>query len=222
MNHNRNTAWDQYEAGKAYKKRLGLYETVRRNERFYRGDQWQTSEKQPLPKPVFNIIRRVMDYQISSVGAADLSIRFTSGAMPYASDEEQKELFRRALEVLDGHVAYRWEACGMNAKLSRLLTDAALTGDGVLYSYWDPTLRTPDVYEGDVATEIIDSVNLFVAEHPRRYPIPGIYHPLRPCHGSIPSSRGRAGGCSRGRESTHCSRWRYGCGCRRICSLRAG
>ncbi len=164
MNHNRNTAWDQYEAGKAYKKRLGLYETVRRNERYYRGDQWHTSEKQPLPKPVFNIIRRVMDYQISSVGAADLNIRFSSGAMPYASSEEQKALFRRALEVLDGHVAYRWEACGMNAKLSRLLTDAALTGDGVLYSYWDPSLRTPDVYEGDVATEIIDSVNLFVAD----------------------------------------------------------
>ena len=30
MNHKRNTAWEQYEAGKAYKRRLGLYETVRR------------------------------------------------------------------------------------------------------------------------------------------------------------------------------------------------
>ena len=35
-----NKAWLQYEKGKEYKRRIGLYETVRRNERFYRGDQW--------------------------------------------------------------------------------------------------------------------------------------------------------------------------------------
>ena len=34
-------AWQQYEAGRSYKRRIGLYETVRTNERFYRGIQWQ-------------------------------------------------------------------------------------------------------------------------------------------------------------------------------------
>lgn len=34
-------AWRQYEAGRDYKRRIGLYETVRTNERFYRGDQWK-------------------------------------------------------------------------------------------------------------------------------------------------------------------------------------
>ena len=32
MNHTTNKAWRQYEAGKEYKNRIGLYETVRRNE----------------------------------------------------------------------------------------------------------------------------------------------------------------------------------------------
>ena len=61
MNHTTNKAWRQYEAGKEYKNRIGLYETVRRNERFYRGEQWQSGEGGDLPKPVFNIVRRIID-----------------------------------------------------------------------------------------------------------------------------------------------------------------
>ena len=41
MSTNITKAWQEYEAGKEYKRRIGLYETVRRNERFYRGDQWR-------------------------------------------------------------------------------------------------------------------------------------------------------------------------------------
>ena len=63
MNYSTKKAWQQYESGKHYKRRIGLYETIRRNERFYRGDQWQ-NENAELPRPVFNIIRRVMDYLI--------------------------------------------------------------------------------------------------------------------------------------------------------------
>ena len=37
-------AWQLYEAGKEYNRRIGLYETVRRNERFYRGDKSHSTE----------------------------------------------------------------------------------------------------------------------------------------------------------------------------------
>ena len=35
--------WQQYEAGKEYKRRIGLYEKTRANERFYRGDSSRSS-----------------------------------------------------------------------------------------------------------------------------------------------------------------------------------
>ena len=47
-------AWRQYEAGKDYKRKIGFYENVRRNERYYRGDQWYGSQGVNLPKPVFS------------------------------------------------------------------------------------------------------------------------------------------------------------------------
>ena len=68
-------AWSQYEAGKAYKRQIGLYENNRKNERFYRGEQWYGAGMEDLPKPVFNVIRRVIDFLVSSVASTDLSIR---------------------------------------------------------------------------------------------------------------------------------------------------
>ena len=164
MNHSSNKAWQQYEAGKAYKRRIGLYETIRQNERFYRGDQWQNGEGVGLPHPVFNIIRRVMDYLISSVAAVRLSIRFTNASLPYAETQQDSERLQEGLRVLESHAAYRWKENGMEQKVIRLLTDAALTGDGVLYCYWDPTIKSPQFFEGDIVTDVIDNVNLFVAD----------------------------------------------------------
>ena len=68
------TAWERYEAGRDYKRRIGLYSDVRRNERFYRGDQWRGVDSADLPKPVFNIIKRITDYMISSVARQPISV----------------------------------------------------------------------------------------------------------------------------------------------------
>ena len=51
--------WEEYERGKEYNARLGLFEKVSRNERFYRGDQWKGINANNLPTPIFNIFKRV-------------------------------------------------------------------------------------------------------------------------------------------------------------------
>lgn len=164
MNQTLHKSWRQYEAGKEYKRRLGLYEQIRRNERFYRGDQWQNGEGGDLPRPVFNLIRRVADYLIASVASARLSVRYSHDHLPYLADPRQQAVLRDGLDTVSRHTAWRWQKCGMEQKLFRLLTDAALTGDGVLYSYWDPSVENPQPFDGDIVTEVIDSVNLFVAD----------------------------------------------------------
>ena len=52
----------------------------------------------------------------------------------------------------------------MDSRLLRALTDAAVTGDGVIYCYWDTDKETPQLFSGDIATEVIDNVNLFVSD----------------------------------------------------------
>ena len=163
MNKINTKTWSQYEAGKDYKRRIGLYDTVAKNERFYRGDQW-SGGKGDLPKPVFNILKRVSDYLICSVASADLRIRYTGEELPFLKNSREADSVTEGLKTLTENAAYRWESCGMDAKALRLVTDAAVTGDGVLYCYWNPDIKSPSYFSGDIVTQVIDSVNVFPAD----------------------------------------------------------
>ncbi len=156
-------AWQDYEAGKAYKRRTGLYETVRRNERFYRGDQWYGTNAD-LPRPVFNLVRRITDYLVSSVIAGDVSICYSDAALPFIDRAATRETVEKGIDVLNKHAAWRWKQHGMEALSYRALLDAAISGDGVFYCWWDPDSSDGQPFRGDIHTDLIDSTNLFVSD----------------------------------------------------------
>ena len=163
MNQFTNKAWQQYEAGKAHKRRLGLYEAVKRNEAFYRGEQWRDGEGMGLPKPVFNLVRRVADYLVCSIASSDITLRFNADALPFANEQERK-LLSSAIDTLGESAAFRWESNNIDAKLVALLTDAAISGDGAIYCWWDTNKRGTSDYDGDITTEVIDALNIFPSD----------------------------------------------------------
>ncbi len=158
-----NKAWQQYEAGKEYKNRIGLYSRVKQNEAFYRGEQWKSGEGAGLSKPVFNIVKRIVDFLVCSVASSDLSVSFTDENLPFYSEQE-KQISNKIIDTLNKNTAYRWEMSAMDSKLHRVLTDAAISGDGVLYCYWDPSARGAGNFEGDIVTSLIDSSCVFPAD----------------------------------------------------------
>lgn len=167
MDNSLSKAWLQYEAGKEYKRRIGLYHTVRENERFYRGDQWYMIQSGNLPRPVFNVVRRVVDYLTCSVTPERVSIRYVDERLPFNVGEGAKGE-DRVSSILSANSRYRWEQSKMDAKLYELASNAAISGDGVLYSYWKADAMGDGSYEGDIVTEVIDNVNLFVADMNKR------------------------------------------------------
>lgn len=156
-------AWRQYEAGCAYKRSIGLYEKVRENERFFRGDQWQSGGSE-LPKPVFNILRRIVDYMVCTVYSRKVAINYTDDDLPYTENEEKLNSMRKGINLLGKHAAFRWERCKMDKIMRKALYDAAISGDGVVYCYFDPDAHSPQPFKGDIVTENVDNVNLFVAD----------------------------------------------------------
>ena len=170
MNSQRNSkkfltkAWEQYEHGKEYKRRIGLYETVKTNERFYRGEQWQYGEGKNLPHPVFNIIGRVINYLVCSVCSADISIQYEDEALPYIQSQSDIKSIEDGIDTLSSNASYRWQKDGMDATMLKALTDAAISGDGILYCYWDTSRRGAQAFEGDIVTDRIDNVNVFPAD----------------------------------------------------------
>ena len=157
-------AWRQFEAGRDYKRRIGLYDTVRRNERYYRGDQWHGTSLPDLPRPVFNIIKRIVDYLVCTVASGDVSISYADDYLPFKESRALRETVDHAIDVLNRHAAYRWDRERLGALVYDCLLDAALSGDGIFYCYWDPSARTGTDYTGDIVTARVDNVNFFVAD----------------------------------------------------------
>lgn len=163
MNQKTTKTWEQYRTGLEYKRKIGLFERVRKNERYLRGEQWQGTDGVDLPKPVFNVVRRIIDYVIGSITSKKASIVYTDANVPFCPSDK-KELIRRGVRLLSRHADYRWEHSKMDKLMQNALYDAAVSGDGVLYSYFDPDRAGAGELLGDVVTENVDSVNLFVSD----------------------------------------------------------
>ena len=164
MNNNNPTkAWQLYENGKEYKRRIGLYETVRRNERFYRGEHWQNTSAD-LPRPVFNLIRRITDYLVCAIIPGNLSIRYTDDKLPFIGSSLVRARISEGIGILNQNASYRWKRNGMLALSHKALLNAAISGDGVFYCYWDDSYNDGQPFRGDIRTELINNTDLFVAD----------------------------------------------------------
>ncbi len=154
--------WRQYEAGRNYKRQIGLYSRVRENERFYRGDQWRGGGD--LPKPVFNVISRIVDYLVSSAAVGDVKITYSDENLPFAPNSAEAEAVSKAVSLLTRNASYRWEHARLQSLIYRLLYDAAISGDGMLYCSWDTEMNGGGGWRGDILTETLDSANIFPAD----------------------------------------------------------
>ncbi len=152
--------WELYEKGKEYHYSIGLYDHVNTNERFYRGDQWEGVRSGGLPTPVFNLFRRIIDYFVSTVMSGSVSMRYSLESPP---KETVSELAQRAetTDKLNRIAEFRWETQKMDTMMANALREAAITGDAVCYTYWDPSVRTGQPYTGDFVSVLVDNTNVF-------------------------------------------------------------
>ncbi|MBQ9847876.1 MAG: hypothetical protein IJO64_02305 [Clostridia bacterium] len=155
--------WELYEKGKEYNYSINLYETVNTNERFFRGDQWDNLNSGGLPTPVFNIFKRIIGYFTSSIMQTPIKMRYLLSNPSGGSGQSAQEA-GLASEKLNRIADMRWEKNKMNDLLASALTDAAVSGDAVCYTYWDSDIRTGQAFTGDFRTVLIDNTNVFFGD----------------------------------------------------------
>ena len=158
-----NLSWRQFEAGREYNRRIGLYENAAENERFYRGDQWKNVNSGMLPTPVFNFVKRIIDFLVSQISIGNIDIVYSDENLPFIGSDAARARISDAIELLNRNAAYRWEKCRMDRLIRDVLLDAALTGDGVFFTWWDSSIGTGQAFTGDFVTETLDATNLFVS-----------------------------------------------------------
>lgn len=163
-NDNITSDWALYEAGREYNRRIGLYGTIDKNERFYRGDQWHGVNSGGLPTPVFNIFKRVINYFISAISSQKISFNFTADSVSDTVFGADRHEIESAASVISSYLNYRFEKDGIMNLVSEGLLDAALSGDMFLYVTWDSSKRTTRVWKGDFVTELVDTTRVFFGD----------------------------------------------------------
>lgn len=150
--------WAEYEAGIGYKQALGergLFETVKQNENFFIGNQWEGVNAPDLDKPVINILKRVVAYFVSTLVSDDIGIAVsTFGDAP---DKREKT----AMKVVSDQFGTVMETAGMAAKNRDVIRNAAVDGDACFYFWFNPDVKNGDGSRGQIECEAMDNTNVF-------------------------------------------------------------
>lgn len=186
--------FDEYKAGNEYKASIGdkgIFEQSKINERFYVGDQWfgaQAGNSRPLVRR--NIIKRIGEYKISTIGSAPLAVNFTADGVPDTIELEKnkKELNNQLLKgedpftegtpdavetsvimsAMSEYFASSSERLKFNELCEEALRDAFISGTSFIYTYWDSDILTglyadegqKTQLKGDVACEVLNVENV--------------------------------------------------------------
>lgn len=151
------SVWKKYNTSQQFKEQIGLYDTVRNNELFYIGRQWEGVEANGLPKPVFNFLKRVTMFQIATITSDNLSMQATAMASTseydLASVEQVADFVNKQFESI-------FERNRVVPMLREYMRNAAVDGDACMYTYFDPDVETGQDAKGDVVTELVENTRV--------------------------------------------------------------
>ena len=156
-------AWDLYQEGLKFNLVFKLDEIVKSNEDFYVGKQWEGVVSNGLPTPVFNYLKRVVGFIVSSITSDRIAVLATQMA---AAGIEDKEYAERIIAVVNAELQSLFERINISKLARALARNAAVDGDGCLYSYWDADVHTgmfsgSEEIMGAIKTEIIENDRVF-------------------------------------------------------------
>ena len=165
----RTQAWERYELGCSYNNRLvpNQYTLVDSNIEFYAGNQWihlpQSEAMSRLPKPVFNIIKRVTNVQVANLMSSGISVHIEP--LSYYDGSSVADPDSTACAFAQAEINNLFEKFRIEYRAREALFDAAITGDMVAHFWFDPSKepyggRLGRQAKGEICMELVDGVNV--------------------------------------------------------------
>ena len=146
-----------YEKGFGFNQKIGLYDTVRVNEQFFIGNQWEGVDANGLPTPVFNFLKQVVLFQVATITSDNMAINVVP--LPSTSKFTIKELDKIA-EIINHQFAAIMERNRIVTKGREFLRNAAVDGDGCMHFYFDPTIENGQLVKGEIVAEVIENLRV--------------------------------------------------------------
>lgn len=168
MKNNSPKAWQLYEDGRSYNSSLtpNQYNVVETNTEFFIGNQWlhlpNTPAMRGLPKPTFNILKRITSLFIASLTSSGVTLRYEP--LAYYDGSNQADPDHDAAEFTNAEVSNLLEKMRFDYRVREALFDGAQTGDYCAHFYFDPDARPYGgafgEHRGEIRMELVDGINV--------------------------------------------------------------
>ncbi len=150
--------YEEYSAGLQFNEQLNLANNVENNENFYIGKQWEGVQSNGLPTPVFNFIKRIVNFQIASTSTDNL--RINAAPIPSCGVAPMVEV-EHVCGVLNSQFSAIWETTSAARRVREFMRDAAVRKDACLYSWFDPEMEIGDGNKGGIRLELLENTRVF-------------------------------------------------------------
>lgn len=141
--------WKLYDKGLKFNSAIDLADCVKANENFCIGKQWEGVESNGLPTPTFNFLKQIVLHQVASITSDNIAM----SASPLAAAANDKGMEQITAIVNDEFVSL-FERNKITTLIREFMRNAAVDGDGCLYSFWDDD-------EDCVKTEVIENTRVY-------------------------------------------------------------
>lgn len=162
MNDKKTRDWLLFEAGKKYNSRLNppYNETVDANTEFYAGNQWRGLDVDTMPTPVFNIIKRVIQFQVAQLISSKVKLHFE----PLLNANVEDLGGYTDADIANAMTSNLFDKFKIDFRIKDALTDGANTGDYCAHFYFDVQKQpygSMSPIRGEIVMELVDGTNVF-------------------------------------------------------------
>lgn len=148
--------FSKYHDGVKFNAKIKLDEEVEQNENFFVGKQWEGVQANGLPTPVFNFLKRVTLFTVASVTTENIKLNATP-----LGNSGAKGQFYRMTNVVNNEFDSLFEHNRIGNLIREYMRNAAVDGDGCLYTYWDAEMETGKDTKGGIVTEVVENTRVF-------------------------------------------------------------
>lgn len=145
----------EYQKMLGYNTAVNLDETVRANENFFIGKQWEGVDAKGLPTPVYNFLKQVVLFSVANITTDNIKMQAT----PLAC-ERTPENVERVAEIVNKEFDRLFEFNRVPNLVREYMRNAAVDGDSCLFTFWDDTVDAGFGLRGGIRTEIVDNMRV--------------------------------------------------------------
>lgn len=148
-------AWNFYERGRQFNNQINLDATVKANENFYVGKQWEGVQANGLPTPQFNVLKRVVGFITATITSDNIKVNATLLNRVAEADE-----YVEPVRIINDEFDFLTEMNDVPALIREFARNTAVDGDGCLYTYWDASVNAGSGAEGAIKTETVPNTRV--------------------------------------------------------------